>query len=158
MQYSWNYEGNFLESFFFVARMPTLRGCIFGEMKGDERERAARGDDESARRPTRKAARISGPFDEMPNVPLFTQQRRSNTGSCPFPRSRGTSRTWGEIPERSRRIYARALSCGFTRLPENTTARQKEKKKKKRVREKESERLPQRHRGKLTRDIVFYRH
>jgi len=50
---------------------------------------AKRRDEESIEvGPTREAARISGPFDEMPNVPLFAQQWRSNTGSCPFRHSR----------------------------------------------------------------------
>lgn len=50
---------------------------------------AKRRDEESAEvGPTREAARISDPFDETPNVPLFAQQWRSNTESCPFRRSR----------------------------------------------------------------------
>lgn len=111
------------------ASMPTLRG--YGRIfRGNEerRDEKARRGDESARRPTRKAARISGPFDEMPNVPLFAQQRRSNTGSCPFPRCHGTSRTWGEIPERSRgEILPRSLAVlrVYLKIPQRSERERK---------------------------------
>lgn len=95
------------------AHFTRLRAYFSGKWRETRRE-------STSARPTRKAARISGPFDEMPNVPLFTQQRRSNTGSCPFPRCRRTPRTWGEIPERSRvEILPRSLAVlrGYLKIP-----------------------------------------
>lgn len=98
------------------------RGCIFRRNGKTRKCRVAKRRDEESVEvgPTREAARISGPFDETPNVPLFAQQWRSNTGSCPFRHSRRyfTYLRWG-----TRDWRIRPLSCDFGRLPENIIAR-----------------------------------
>jgi len=78
---------------------------------------AKRRDEESTEvGPTREAACISGPFDETPNVPLFAQQWRSNTGSCPFRHSRRYF-TYLRHPREDTPAF-------FGRLSENITARE----------------------------------
>lgn len=96
------------------------RMCFRRNGKMRKRRVAKRRDEESAEVGlTREAARISDPFDETPNVPLFAQQWRSNTGSCPFRRSR---RYFTYLRRGTLVVRIRPRSCDFNRLPENITA------------------------------------
>lgn len=163
MQCSWNYSWRSFGIPFGLASMPTLRGHGRIFRGNEERERRdekrhGRGD-ESARRPTRKAARISGPFRrnaERAAVCPATKLKHRIVPISPLPWY--FTFTWGEIPERSRSRNTPALSCGFTRLPENTAARRERKKERERQGRSDRAASPQRYRGKFPRDIAFYRY